>query len=238
VSRTTGRASGLPKYAQVAASVRAQIETGGLSPGAPAPSGAALARITGFSHLTCRKALQLLIKDGVLVPGPSPNARPRVPCPTHDEQTVTDAERVLSMALAGRGSGAERTQSEPSPPFGVSFTTVGHAETGRLWQSRDFWERADKALAANGLLLRHHDDYRAAAVPSVCDPQAESVDAPAVTCITITWGDGTTTTVHPPARTTACHVAVDPGRQVTIPDQAPSCAVRGCEGSGLQDRLL
>jgi hypothetical protein len=199
VSRPTGRASGLPKYAQVAASIRAQIETGGLSPGAPAPSGAALARTTGFSHLTCRKALRVLIKDGVLVPGPSPNARPRVPCPTHDEQTATEAERVLSTALAGRRHGAGMTQIELAAIVGVSVTTVGHAETGRLWQSRNFWERADKALGAHGLLLRHHDDYRAAAVPSVCDSEAESGDslapdadpAPAgVACITITWADG------------------------------------------------
>jgi hypothetical protein len=210
VSRPIGPVGGLPKYAQVAASVRAQIEAGSLVPGAPAPSGAALARTTGFSHLTCRRGLQLLIKDGVLVPGPSPNARPRVPAGTHDEQTATDAERLLSMALAGRRRGAGITQLELAAIVGVSVTTVGHAETGRLWQSRDFWERADKALVAHGLLLRLHDDYRAASLPSVCDSEADSVDCPAadahpapfgVTCVTITWGDGTTTTVRPPART-------------------------------------
>ena len=179
MSRPTGRANGLPKYEQVAASVRAQIETGGLSPGAPAPSGAELARTTGFSHLTCRKALQLLIKDGVLVPGPSPNARPRVPCPTHDEQTATEAERVLSMALAGRRRGAGMTQIELAAIVGVSVTTVGHAETGRLWQSRNFWERADKALGAHGLLLRHHDDYRAAASPQRVRCRSRTQDSPA-----------------------------------------------------------
>ena len=219
MSRPTGRANGLPKYKQVAASVRAQIDTGGLSPGAPAPSGAELARTTGFSHLTCRKALQLLIKDGVLVPGPSPNARPRVPCPTHDEQTSIEAERVLSMALAGRRRGAGMAQIELAAIVGVSVTTVGHAETGRLWQSRNFWERADKALGAHGLLLRHHDDYRAAVVPSVCDAEAEPMDSPAadaarapapavVTCITITWADGTTTTVHRPDHTAAGRIAI------------------------------
>ena len=229
MSRPTGRASGLPKYAQVAESVRAQIETGSLLPGASAPSGAALARTTGFSHLTCRKALQLLIKDGVLVHGPSPNARPRVPRPTHDEQTATEAERLLSTALAGRRRGAGMTQIELSAIVGVSVTTVGHAETGRLWQSRKFWERADKALGAHGLLLRHYDDYRAAAVPSVCDSEAESGNslaadadpAPAgVACITITWADGTTTTVHPPAHTAARRIAI-PEIHGTSRDGAP-----------------
>jgi hypothetical protein len=32
-----------------------------------------------------------------------------------------------------------------------------HAETGRLWQSREFWEKADAALAADGELARLHD---------------------------------------------------------------------------------
>lgn len=76
----------------------------------------------------------------------------------------------------------------------MSITTIGHAEPGRLWQSRDFWERADKTLDAHGLLLRHHDDYRAAAVPAMVEAEAERSPAadPApvpgvVTCVTITW---------------------------------------------------
>ena len=68
-----------PKYKQVAERVRAQIADGMLMPGEPAPSGAALARVTGYSTLTCRKALRILISDGVLVAGASPGARPRVP---------------------------------------------------------------------------------------------------------------------------------------------------------------
>jgi hypothetical protein len=123
------------------------------------------------------------------------------------------------MALAARRRRAGMTQIELAAIVGVSVTTVGHAETGRLWQSRGFWERADKALGAHGLLLRRHDDYRAAAVPSVCDSEAGSANSPAadadpkhdpsgVTCITITEGDGTTTTDHPPAKTSACHVAI------------------------------
>jgi hypothetical protein len=51
----------------------------------------------------------------------------------------------------------------------VSVTTVGHAETGRLWQSRHFWEQADAVLGADGDLLRRHDAFRAA---SAADDQA------------------------------------------------------------------
>jgi hypothetical protein len=45
---------------------------------------------------------------------------------------------------------------------GYSVTTVGHAETGRLWQARAFWEKADLALAADGELTRRHEAHRAA----------------------------------------------------------------------------
>ena len=38
-----------PKYKQVAARIRAQIAAGLLVPGEAAPSGAALARVTGYS---------------------------------------------------------------------------------------------------------------------------------------------------------------------------------------------
>jgi hypothetical protein len=34
----------------------------------------------------------------------------------------------------------------------VSLTSVGHAETGRLWQSLRFWEHVDKGLSAGGEL--------------------------------------------------------------------------------------
>src|ERR1700761_137190 len=90
------------KYARVAAIVRAQIADGVLPPGASAPSGAALARTTGYSVITCRRALRTLVKDGVLVPGASRNARPRVPCADHRDRTLDQARRELSAALAGR----------------------------------------------------------------------------------------------------------------------------------------
>jgi DNA-binding GntR family transcriptional regulator len=134
-----------------------------LAPGESAPSGAQLARVTGFSVLTCRKALQTLIKDGALVPGPSPGARPRVPAP--DGEGLTSAARALSAALAARRRAAGLTQPQLAALTGVSLTAIGHAETGRLWHGRSFWKRADKELSAGGDLLRHHDAYRAATVP-------------------------------------------------------------------------
>ena len=48
--------------------------------------------------------------------------------------------------------------------LGVSITTVGHAETGRTWQSRDFWRHADHLLGVDGDLLRLYDNYQAIAL--------------------------------------------------------------------------
>jgi DNA-binding transcriptional regulator YhcF (GntR family) len=164
---TADRNAGLPKYLRVAAAVRRQVADGTLRPGQPAPSGAELSRAFGFSTLTCRKALRALIADGVLVPGPSRNARPRVADPAAPdlERDLADAARALSAGLAARRHAAGLTQAELAELARVSVTTVGHAETGRTWQSRRFWERADAALHAAGDLLRLHDAYRAASSP-------------------------------------------------------------------------
>jgi hypothetical protein len=191
-----------PKYVQVAALVRAQVMDGTLRPGEAAPSGAQLARLTGFSVLTCRKGLRLLIREGVLSPGSSPAARLRVSVP---EGTRGDgAAWALSGGLAARRHACGLTQPGLSALIGVSVTTIGHAETGRLWQSRGFWEKADLALAAGGELTRLHDAYRAGTVTPVSEepPSPASVPVPRAASLvrmTMHWSDGTFITVCPPA---------------------------------------
>jgi DNA-binding transcriptional regulator YhcF (GntR family) len=204
-----------PKYKQVATRIRTQIAAGLLVPGEAAPSGASLARVTGYSTLTCRKALHALIREGVLVPGASPGARPRVPSrrPTPGEQTQANAARALSSSLASRRRAAGLTQPHLAGITGISVTSIGHAETGRLWQSRRFWELVDKGLRAGGELLALYDAYRAAGVsvdaataPEETEigvdadiPPTIAVDTSAsVASVTITWVDGTATTVYPP----------------------------------------
>jgi transcriptional regulator with XRE-family HTH domain len=232
LSAMTAGDDGLLKYQRVAAAVRGQIADGTLRPGQPAPSGAELSRLTGYSTLTCRRALRELIADGVLSPGPSRNARPRVagvPQPPA-ERTLAAASRALSAGLAARRRANGLTQPELAGLVGISVTTIGHAETGRLWQSRQFWVRADAVLRADGSLLRLHDAFRVAgagaerglrqreqqeqeaaelapaagepapppgaSLPGESGPRARGQVAPAR--VTIVWGDGTVTTVHPP----------------------------------------
>ena len=107
--------------------------------------------------------------------GRHPGARPepRTPAPASPtrappalERDLADATRALSAGLAAARHAAGLTQVELAALAGVSVTTVGHAETGRTWQSRRFWERADTALCAAGDLLRLHDAYRAASSPT------------------------------------------------------------------------
>ncbi len=128
------------------------------------------------------------------------------------ERTQADTARALSAFLAARRRLAGLTQPQLAALVGVSVTTVGHAETGRLWQSRRFWEGADAVLSAGGELLARHDAYRAAAVPpglaeadpNAANPVADVVPAVAVAapgpvaCVTITWADGAVSTVYPP----------------------------------------
>jgi Helix-turn-helix domain/Bacterial regulatory proteins, gntR family len=202
------------KYMQVAARVRNQIADGTLLPGEPAPSGAALSRMTGYSVLTCRKALRVLIKDGVLAPGPSRSSRPRVSSrPTPGEEAFSGAARRLSASLAALRRAACLTQPQLAEVIGVSVTTVGHAETGRLWQARRFWENADRALSADGELLSLHNAFRAAAtqetepesgssegIPVALENRTVTINVPScpVACVTITWANGAVTAVYPP----------------------------------------
>jgi len=159
----------LPRHAQAAAIVRTRIEAGALRPGEPAPSGAELARVTGFSPITCRRGLRTLIANGTLTAGPSPNARPRVTAPGRRAEAA-DAARALSGGLAARRHAADLTQTDLAALVGRSVTTVGHAETGRTWQARGFWESCDTALGARGALLLLHDAYRAAVAADAVAP--------------------------------------------------------------------
>jgi hypothetical protein len=96
---------------------------------------AALARATGFNVITCRKALDLLIMDGILRVGPSPTPRALGPCARvagGDPAWTDPAARAAALAgaLAGRRRAAGATQPELAEAAGDSVTVVGHAETG------------------------------------------------------------------------------------------------------------
>ena len=196
---------GVAKHEQVYDLVRRWVKDGSLRPGALVPSGQALARMTGYSAITCRRAVRELIRDRVLVRGPSQNARARVPSAPGapgSKRGLSEATRALSAGLAARRRAAGLTQPELATLTGYSVTTVGHAETGRLWQSRAFWEKADLILAAEGELTRRYDAYRTAtAAPAgVREPSPPPLAAgpPALARVTLHWSDGTESVISPP----------------------------------------
>jgi Helix-turn-helix domain len=170
-----------------------------------APSSRELAKELGLAQLTCRKALQLLLATGELT-RVSQSSRYRVPgdCPSGAGE--------LSRALAARRHEAGITQSELADAIGMSETAVGHAETGRLWQSRAFWEKVDGALNADGDLVARHAAWRSGSAADTTTGQpamsAATVepDAPGGVVITlpggpvpvtVIWADGSATTVRP-----------------------------------------
>jgi hypothetical protein len=153
--------------------VRMRIADGTLKPGGAAPSGAALARETGLQDETCRRALRDLIADGTLTRGDSETARPRVAQPREMPGPGEDALRKsLPGALRGLRRARGLTQPALATRLGLSVTTVCHAETGRLWQSRDFWRAADGALGGEGELVRLYDSYQTARhAPALAPPR-------------------------------------------------------------------
>jgi GntR family transcriptional regulator len=63
--------SPIPRYRQVAALIRARIESGELQPGQPIPSQNTLMQRYGVARMTAHKALGVLVDEGlvVVVPG-------------------------------------------------------------------------------------------------------------------------------------------------------------------------
>lgn len=231
-----------PVFQRAAQLVRTSIADGKLIPGEPAPSAAELSRATGYAAATCQKALRSLVAEGVLIYGISHNSRFRVAGPP-SRQALANAARALSDELVTRRRAAGLRQPDLAELIGHSVTSVGHAETGRLWQSHHWWELVDKALDADGELLRLHDEYRAAeALPKPDNPTPEhdvsvspepdparqpESDSTAETviittssrhmvrCIAITWRDGEVTIIRLPARPEQEAINEQPEPEVT-----------------------
>jgi len=177
----------------VIALVREMIADGTLKPGALV-SGAALARKTGFCKPTCHAALHALLADGTLARASGNLLRVTPAAPDTPREALSEA-----LAAARRAAGL--TQPELAGRTGFSVTAVGHAETGRLWQSRGFWEAAGTVLGDGGALLLMYDEHKAAALagpPSPPPPALPASVAIAPGRVTVTWADGTKTVARPP----------------------------------------
>ena len=180
--------------------VRGMIADGTLKPRDVAPTSTELATLAGCHPGTAQDALRCLVADGTLVRGVTKKSRLRVAEPGTDrDREVQKLIEAPPKALRDLRRARGLTQPDLAELLGVSATTVSHAERGRLWQSREFWLRADAVLG--GDLLRLFDTceaVRAGAAPGT--PGRSGLPAVTVTpgSVLITWLDGTETLVRPP----------------------------------------
>ena len=80
-----------------------------------------------------------------------------------ESQTVEKARCALGAELAAYRRAAGYSQAGFAPLTGYSRSTVANVETGRQHVPRDFWERADAAVHAGGVLAAANDEVEAAA---------------------------------------------------------------------------
>jgi GntR family transcriptional regulator len=64
------RGSDLPPYMQIAAQLRERIESGEFPPRSRLPSAEAIVQETGVAKFTARKALRVLVEEGLAVMRP------------------------------------------------------------------------------------------------------------------------------------------------------------------------
>lgn len=140
-------------WPHAARAVRRMIKDGTLKPGDLVPTARSLSVASGMSRYAYSRALQVLVRDGILDPPASRHGRPRVP----GGDGPTPAERELSAALAAAREAAGLTQPQFAELAGVSATTVHHAETARFRKmTAQTWARLDLAAGARGRLVRMH----------------------------------------------------------------------------------
>ena len=80
-----------------------------------------------------------------------------------ESQTVEKARCALGAQLAANRRAVGYSQAELAPLTGYSRSTIANVETGRQHVPLDFWQRADAAVNAGGVLAAANDEVEAAA---------------------------------------------------------------------------
>src|SRR5580698_9670094 len=103
----------MPPYAQIAAELRDQIETGALAPGDRVPSTRAITQRWGVAMATATKALAALRQEGLVrpVPGVGTVVADRPPAPGRPLAPAPPG--VLAEPAAGRRRGAQDPRLAP-----------------------------------------------------------------------------------------------------------------------------
>jgi hypothetical protein len=73
-------------------------------------------------------------------------------------EAVTQLHREVGAALAAYLDATPLTQGDLARVTSYHRSSISHIQAGRQFPERDFWEKADKALGANGTLVTHYDN--------------------------------------------------------------------------------
>ena len=140
---------GRPPYAPHAASPDPRHKTEG-RPDASRPAGPAAPPLTGDSGLG---------PDSVRAPdsGRLHDSDRGPDSPRLHSDRVWEQRRALGRRLASLRSRSGFSQWEFAPLTGYSRSTLSDAELGRHRLRREFWERCDGALMADGVLIAAYD---------------------------------------------------------------------------------
>ena len=140
---------GRPPYAPHAASPDSRHKTEG-RPDASRPAGPAAPPLTGDSGLG---------PDSVRAPdsGRLHDSDRGPDSPRLHSDRVWEQRRALGRRLASLRSRSGFSQWEFAPLTGYSRSTLSDAELGRHRLRREFWERCDGALMADGVLIAAYD---------------------------------------------------------------------------------
>lgn len=74
-----------------------------------------------------------------------------------ESPAIENARRALGAELAAYRRAAGHNQAELASLVGYSRSTIANVETGRQNVPRDFWESADAACRAGGVLAQAND---------------------------------------------------------------------------------
>jgi tetratricopeptide (TPR) repeat protein/transcriptional regulator with XRE-family HTH domain len=77
-----------------------------------------------------------------------------------DPEAITEVKRALGRQLAAYRDAAGFNQHQLAKEIHFGRSTIANAETGYSTCSRTFWDRCDKAVNADGALLRGYDDLQ------------------------------------------------------------------------------
>jgi len=77
---------------------------------------------------------------------------------TRQPEAVAELRRAIGGALKAYREASPLNQSDLARATHYDRTSISHIEAGRQFPEREFWEAADKALAANGALVARYDN--------------------------------------------------------------------------------